>query len=91
MVEKVEVDAIWLERIKTTLKEALETEMHHDMVGYIETVIAEVDEQKPSLENIELPEKDTMAKKCCGDTEVFEDIDGQVRCSTCKNKVYDYI
>lgn len=32
-----------------------------------------------------------MAKECCGDTDIIQDEDGQVRCSTCENKIYDYL
>lgn len=56
MTEKVEVDAIWLQQMSNTLKEAIETEMHGDMIGYIETVISEIDEKKPPIEDIELPQ-----------------------------------
>lgn len=30
-------------------------------------------------------------KDCCGDSNVFEDSDGQVRCCTCAELVYDYL
>lgn len=30
-------------------------------------------------------------KECCGDTEIIEDEDGQVRCSTCEELIYDYL
>ena len=55
MTEKVEVDAIWLQKMSNTLKEALDTEMHHDMVSYVETVISEIDEQKLEIDEIEPP------------------------------------
>jgi len=56
MTEKVKVDAIWLQKMSNTLKEALDTEIHHDMVSYVETVISEIDEQKPPIDEIEIPE-----------------------------------
>jgi hypothetical protein len=57
MTKKVEVDAIWLQQMSNTLKEARDTEMHHDMINYIETVISEIEEQKPPISEIELPDQ----------------------------------
>lgn len=60
MVEKVEVDAIWLQRMSNTLKEALGSEMHHDMVSYVESVISEIEEQKPPIDEIDLPKGESQ-------------------------------
>ncbi len=30
-------------------------------------------------------------KECCGDTSVFQDEDGQLRCSHCNSRIYDFI
>jgi hypothetical protein len=32
-----------------------------------------------------------MGKECCGDTEIIQDEDGQIRCATCEKLIYDYL
>ena len=32
-----------------------------------------------------------MPKKCCGDTSVYQDVDGQIRCESCDGLIFDYI
>jgi len=30
-------------------------------------------------------------KECCDDTSIYQDVDGQTRCSSCDRLIYDYI
>jgi hypothetical protein len=56
MTKKVEVDAVWLQQMVNTLEQALESEQLATQVHYTQVVLDEIEEKKPPIEEIELPD-----------------------------------